>query len=160
MGQRNWLFAWTELGAKHIGIVQSLLVTCRLHDIDPYTYFVDVLHRIGQHPASQVHQLTPRLWKERYASNPLHSDLHNIREHQSGQQRRWLTAYLGAASRRLEHPFRTHLVDQRGLGREMTLAAFLAELDDQGCVAYFATIDAPAMRPLLLCNLCVFMAKK
>jgi hypothetical protein len=85
MGRRNWLFTWTELGAKHIGIVQSLLVTCRLHDIDPYTYFVDVLQRVGQHPASQVHQLTPRLWNTLYAANPLRSDLHDIRERQSRQ---------------------------------------------------------------------------
>lgn len=85
MGRRNWLFAWTELGAKHIGIVQSLLVTCRLHDIDPYDYFVDVLQRVGQHPASMVHQLTPRLWKQLYAANPLRSDLHDVRARQSGQ---------------------------------------------------------------------------
>lgn len=44
-----------ELGARHVGIVQSLLITCRLHDINPYDYFVDVLQRIGQHPASLVH---------------------------------------------------------------------------------------------------------
>jgi hypothetical protein len=44
MGRRNWLFCWTELGAKHIGIMQSLLVTCRLHEVDPYDYLVDVLH--------------------------------------------------------------------------------------------------------------------
>jgi transposase len=85
MGRRNWLFAWTELGAKHIGIVQSLLATCRLHGVNPYDYFVDVLQRIGQHPATLVQQLTPRLWKELYASNPLRSDLHDIRERQSGQ---------------------------------------------------------------------------
>lgn len=85
MGRRNWLFAWTELGAKHIGIVQSLLATCRLHDVNPYDYFVDVLQRIGQHPATLVQQLTPRLWKELYAPNPLRSDLHDIRERQSGQ---------------------------------------------------------------------------
>jgi transposase len=76
MGRKNWLFTWTELGAKHVGIVQSLLVTCRLHGIDPYDYVVDVLQRIGQHPASQVHQLTPRLWKQLYAANPLRSDLY------------------------------------------------------------------------------------
>lgn len=85
MGRRNWLFAWTELGAKHIGIVQSLLATCRLHDVNPYDYFVDVLQRIGQHPATLVQQLTPRLWKELYASNPLRSDLYDTRERQSGQ---------------------------------------------------------------------------
>ena len=78
MGRKNWLFSWTELGAKHVGIVQSLLVTCRLHDIDPYDYFVDVLQRVGQHPASQVHQLTPRLWKQMFAANPLRSDLYGL----------------------------------------------------------------------------------
>jgi len=76
MGRRNWLFAWTELGAKHVGIVQSLIVTCRLHDINPYDYFVDVLQRVGQHSASRVHELTPRLWKKLFASNPLRSDLY------------------------------------------------------------------------------------
>jgi hypothetical protein len=44
MGRKNWLFSWTEVGAEHIGIIQSLLVTCRLHDINPYEYLVDVLH--------------------------------------------------------------------------------------------------------------------
>jgi len=75
MGRKNWMFCWTELGAKHVGIVQSLLVTCRLHDINPYDYFVDILQRVGQHPASLVHQLTPRPWKQLFAANPLRSDL-------------------------------------------------------------------------------------
>jgi transposase len=74
--RKNWLFTWTELGARQVGIVQSLLVTCRLHDINPYDYFVDVLQRVGQHPASQVHELSPRIWKQRFAQNPLRSDLH------------------------------------------------------------------------------------
>lgn len=78
MGRKNWLFSWTELGAKHIGILQSLLVTCRMHDINPYDYFVDVLQRVGQHPASKVHELTPRLWKTLFAANPLRSDLYAI----------------------------------------------------------------------------------
>ncbi|NHZ32639.1 IS66 family transposase [Massilia sp. CCM 8692] len=78
MGKKNWLFSWTELGAKHIGIVQSLLATCRLHDINPYGDFVDVLQRVGQHPASLVHQLTSRIWKEMFSANPLRSDLHDL----------------------------------------------------------------------------------
>lgn len=76
MGRRNWLFCWTEVGAKHAGIVQSLITTCRLHDIDPYTYLVDVLQRVGQHPASRVAELTPRLWKQHFAANPIRSDLY------------------------------------------------------------------------------------
>jgi transposase len=80
MGRKAWLFCWTELGAKHVGIVQSLLVTCRLHGVDPYTYLVDVLQRVGQHPAARVAELTPRLWKQHFAANPLRSDLYRLRE--------------------------------------------------------------------------------
>jgi hypothetical protein len=47
--------------------MQSLIATCRLHDIDPYTYLVDVLQRVGEHPASRVAELTPRLWKQHFA---------------------------------------------------------------------------------------------
>jgi transposase len=75
MGRRNWLFCWTELGAKQVGIIQSLLVTCKLHGIHPHTYLVDVLQRISQHPASQVLELTPRVWKTRFAGNPLRSNV-------------------------------------------------------------------------------------
>jgi transposase len=78
MGKKNWLFAWTEAGARHIGIIQSLLVTCRLHGVNPYDYLVDVLQRISIHPASHVEELTPRLWKDKFADNPMHSDLETL----------------------------------------------------------------------------------
>ncbi|WP_296781888.1 IS66 family transposase, partial [Thiolapillus sp.] len=75
MGRKNWLFCWSEVGAKHVGIIQSLLTTCRLHQVNPYTYLVDVLQRVALHPARDVEELTPRVWKERFAANPLRSDL-------------------------------------------------------------------------------------
>lgn len=75
MGRKNWLFCWTEVGAEHVGVIQSLLCTCRLHDINPYTYLIDVLQRIAIHPDSDVEQLTPRLWKSLFADDPLRSDL-------------------------------------------------------------------------------------
>ena len=61
-----------------MGIIQSLIVTCRLHGIDPYEYLVDVLQRVGDHPASRVQELTPRLWKQHFATNPMRSPLHNL----------------------------------------------------------------------------------
>lgn len=76
MGRKNWNFCWTELGAKHVGIMQSLIVTCRLHQIDPHDYLVDVLQRVAEHPASRVHDLTPRLWKSHFAGNLLRSAVH------------------------------------------------------------------------------------
>jgi transposase len=78
MGRKFWLFCWTEFGAKHVGIIQSLIVTYRLHGIDPYAYLVDVLQRVGQHPAARVAELTPRLWKQHFAENPLRSDLYGL----------------------------------------------------------------------------------
>ena len=78
MGRKNWLFAWTEFGARQVGIVQSLITTCRLHGIDPYDYLVDVLQRVGAHPAARVAELIPRNWKERFATHPMRSALHAI----------------------------------------------------------------------------------
>ena len=75
MGRRNWLFCWTELGAEHVGIIQSLIATCRLHGVDPWTWLVDVLQRVASHPAKDVAQLTPRLWKDRFAADPMTSDI-------------------------------------------------------------------------------------
>ena len=75
LGRKNHLFCWSELGAKQLGMLQSLMVTCRLHDINPYDYLVDVLQRVSHHPAKDVAALTPRLWKQRFAANPLRSDV-------------------------------------------------------------------------------------
>lgn len=73
MGRRNWLFCWTELGAERVGKIQSLIATCGLHDVNPYVYLVDVLQRIETHPQARVDELTPRLWKERFADRPMRS---------------------------------------------------------------------------------------
>ena len=78
LGRKNWLFCWTELGAQYVGVFQSLIATCRLQGINPYTYLVDVLQRVEHHPASDVAALTPRLWKERFADDPMRSDIDRI----------------------------------------------------------------------------------
>jgi transposase len=75
LGRRNWLFCWTEIGAERVGVIQSLLTTCRLQGIHPYTYLVDVLQRVSQHPNKDVLALTPRVWKGRFADQLLTSDL-------------------------------------------------------------------------------------
>ena len=40
----------------------------------------DVLQRIDRHPAKRVIELTPRVWKELFAENPLRSDLDRVRD--------------------------------------------------------------------------------
>ena len=73
LGRKNWMFCWTELGAEHTGLIQSLISTCKLHGVNPVDYLIDVLQRISVHPASRIEELTPRQWKERFASHPMRS---------------------------------------------------------------------------------------
>ena len=75
LGKRSWLFASSEVGAQRVGIIQSLLVTCRLHEVDACTCLVDVLQRISVHPAKRAIELTPRMWKSLFADAPMRSDL-------------------------------------------------------------------------------------
>ena len=75
VGRKNWLFCWTEIGAKYTGVAQSLISTCVLHGVDPWTYLVDVLQRLEIHPASKVNELTPRIWKEKFGENPIQAAL-------------------------------------------------------------------------------------
>ena len=55
--------------------MHGLIVTCRLPD-RPYDYLVDVLQRVGRHPAGRVHELTPRMSKATFAVKPLRSAAH------------------------------------------------------------------------------------
>jgi transposase len=80
MGRKNWIFNWSEIGAERVGIIQSLLTTCRLHDINPSTYLIDVLQRVDDHPASRVDELTPRNWKTHFADNPKRSDVYHVND--------------------------------------------------------------------------------
>ena len=71
VGRKNWNFCWSELGAIEVGIAHSLIETCKLHEIDPYVYFVDVLQRIDTHPMARVRELIPREWKQHFGRNPI-----------------------------------------------------------------------------------------
>jgi transposase len=75
MGRKNYLFCWSEIGAKQLGDLQSLMVTCRLQGVNPYHYLVDVLQRVSLHPAKDVLDLTPRVWKDKFQDNPMQSDI-------------------------------------------------------------------------------------
>ena len=72
-GRRNWLFAWSEAGARDIATIQSLLLTCQLQCVDVWTWLVDVLQRVALHPARLVEELTPRRWPDVFGAAPLGS---------------------------------------------------------------------------------------
>ena len=66
VGRKNFLFCWTEVGARSAAMLYSLISSCRLHRVDPYHYLIDVLQRIDTHPAINVGELVPRIWKEKF----------------------------------------------------------------------------------------------
>ena len=75
MGRKNWMFCWTEEGAENVAVFQTLIMSCRLAGVVPFKYLVDVLQRISLHPARDIRELLPRIWKDRFGANPLKSDL-------------------------------------------------------------------------------------
>jgi hypothetical protein len=42
----------------------SLIVTCKMNDVDPQAWLADVLARIAGHPAHRLDELLPWRWKE------------------------------------------------------------------------------------------------
>jgi hypothetical protein len=73
VGRKNWLFNFTETGARYTAIAYSLIQSCVLADVNPTVYLTDVLQRIDTHPAQDVHLLTPRMWAQNFAQSPLTS---------------------------------------------------------------------------------------
>ena len=63
------------MAAKYVGIVQTLLSSCKLQGVDAYAYLVDVLQRVSQHPLSRIAELTPRVWKEKFSHKAMKSDI-------------------------------------------------------------------------------------
>jgi len=46
IGRKNWLFMGSPAGAKAGATLYSLIATCKGNHVEPYTYFVHILHRI------------------------------------------------------------------------------------------------------------------
>jgi len=63
MGRKNWLFCWTEVGAKYVAVIQSLIASCKTANINPFDYFCDILPRLDSVKMSEVDSLLPRNWK-------------------------------------------------------------------------------------------------
>jgi transposase len=68
IGRKNWLFCGSENGARNAAVLFSLVVSCKLHGVDPFAYFRDVLMRIHTQPADRIEELIPREWKQRFGS--------------------------------------------------------------------------------------------
>lgn len=77
IGRKNYLFAGSEAGAWRAAMIYSLVASCKLHKIDPFRYFRDVLARVSTHPADRIDELLPIKWKKLHteASGDLTDDV-------------------------------------------------------------------------------------
>jgi transposase len=63
VGRKNYLFAGSHEAARRSGMLYSLLGTCKMHNIEPYSWLKNVLQKIPTHPINTVHELLPHKLK-------------------------------------------------------------------------------------------------
>jgi transposase len=63
LGRKSWLFAGSDRGGQRAAALYSLIVTCKLNDIDPQAWLADVLARIADLPVQNLDALLPWNWK-------------------------------------------------------------------------------------------------
>jgi transposase len=65
VGRKNWLFCGSHEAAKRAGLLYSLLVTCKLNDVNPYEWLKDVLSQdIKETSINKIKDLLPHNWKK------------------------------------------------------------------------------------------------
>jgi len=47
LGRKSWLFVGSDRGGERAAMMYSLIVTCKLNDVDPQAWLTDVLARIA-----------------------------------------------------------------------------------------------------------------
>lgn len=60
VGRKNWLFCASEAGAEWNTTFVSLIASCALHGLEPWSYLRDVLSLVARWPARRALELSPR----------------------------------------------------------------------------------------------------
>lgn len=59
LGRKNYLFAGSHEAAHQAAVIYSLLGTCKINNVEPFSYLSKTLSVIPDHLASQLHTLLP-----------------------------------------------------------------------------------------------------
>lgn len=59
LGRKNYLFAGSHEAAQRSAMLYSLLGTCKMHGIEPYTWLQKTLDNIASHPINRIKELLP-----------------------------------------------------------------------------------------------------
>ena len=63
LGKKSWLFVGSDRSGQRAAAMYSIIVTCKLNDVDPHAWLADVLARIANHPAHRIDELLPWNWR-------------------------------------------------------------------------------------------------
>lgn len=63
LGRKSWLFAGSERGGDRAAFMYTLIVSCKMNDVDPQAWLADVLARMQDLPVSRLSELLPWTWK-------------------------------------------------------------------------------------------------
>ena len=63
LGRKSWLFAGSERGGERAAFMYTLIVSCKMNDIDPQAWMGDVLARMPDITVSRLPELLPWNWK-------------------------------------------------------------------------------------------------
>lgn len=64
VGRKNWLFVGSDEGAEWNTVVVSLIASCALHGLEPWSYLRDVLILLPGWSRDRVLELSPKRWKQ------------------------------------------------------------------------------------------------
>ena len=67
VGRKNWLFVGNDDAAEVNAALVSLLASCQLHGIEPWSYLRDLFCLIPSWPRSRVLELAPVHWNQTLA---------------------------------------------------------------------------------------------
>lgn len=63
LGRKNWLFAGSDRGGRTAAVLFSIIASCKLHEVEPWTWLRDVLRRLPDIAVSQLSTLLPDRWQ-------------------------------------------------------------------------------------------------
>lgn len=63
IGRKNWIMVGSDRGGEAAAIHFSFIASCKMNNIDPFAYLVDVLNRLPSTPPDQLDDLLPHRWK-------------------------------------------------------------------------------------------------
>jgi hypothetical protein len=63
IGRKNWRMVGSDRGGEAAAIHFSFIASCKINQVEPFTYLVDVLGRLPNTPRDQLVELLPHRWK-------------------------------------------------------------------------------------------------